>query len=107
MQATPARKPCQSLDEVRANIDRLDRLIVPLLAERETYVREAARFKATAEAVVVPARVEQVIARVTELARQSGASPVAVERIYRNIIDAMTELEVAEHHLLHKGDARP
>jgi isochorismate pyruvate lyase len=106
MQATPARKPCQSLDEVRANIDRLDRLIVPLLAERETYVREAARFKPSAEAVVVPARVEQVVARVTELAREAGAAPAAMERIYRTIIDAMTELEVAEHHRLHKDSAR-
>ena len=107
MQATPARKPCQSLDEVRANIDRLDRLIVPLLAERQTYVLEAARFKATAEAVVVPARVEQVSARVTGMAREAGASPEATERIYRTIIDAMTELEVAEHHQLHKGGTGP
>lgn len=107
MQAHSSRKPCQSLDEVRANIDRLDRLIVPLLAERQTYVLEAARFKPTAEAVVVPARVEQVISRVTELAREAGASPEAMERIYRTIIDAMTELEVAEHHQLKKGSAHP
>jgi isochorismate pyruvate lyase len=92
------RKPCQSLDEVRANIDRLDRLIVPLLAERETYVREAARFKASAAAVVVPARVEEVVSRAQAQASALGASPVAIDRIYRAIIDAMTELEIAQHH---------
>lgn len=98
-----ALKNCSSLDEVRSNIDRLDRLIVPLLAEREHYVRQAARFKKTAEAVVVPARVEQVIDLVTAQAGELGASPTAVERIYRTLIDAMTELEVAEHHQLHKA----
>jgi hypothetical protein len=29
-----------------------------------------------------------------------------MERIYRTVIDAMTELEVAEHHQLKKGGAR-
>lgn len=107
MQAHSSRKPCQSLDEVRDNIDRLDRLIVPLLAERESYVREAARFKPSADAVVVPARVEQIVERVKEMAHESGAAPVAMERIYRAIIDAMTELEVAEHHQMNKGSAGP
>jgi isochorismate pyruvate lyase len=97
------RKPCQTLDEVRANIDRLDRIIVPLLAERESYVREAARFKPSAAAVVVPARVEEVVGKAREQARSLGASPEAMDRIYRAIIDAMTELEIAEHHQLKKG----
>ena len=105
MQSAKTLKPCESLDEVRINIDRLDKLIVPLLAEREHYVRQAARFKKSADTVVVPARVEQVIGFVTAQARDSGASPAAMERIYRAIIDAMTELEVKEHHTLNRGKA--
>jgi isochorismate pyruvate lyase len=93
---------CAGLDAVRSHIDRVDALIVPLLAEREAYVRQAARFKATADAVVVPARVEQVIARVTAQAAEAGADPAAMERIYRTIIAAMTEVELAEHRRLHK-----
>ncbi len=100
MQPAKPLKPCESLNEVRINIDRLDKLIVPLLAEREGYVRQAARFKKSAEAVVVPARVEQIIGFVTAQARDAGASPAAMEKIYRAIIDAMTELEVSEHHTL-------
>ena len=105
MQATsrPSRPPCQSLEEVRANIDRIDRLIVPLLAERETYVREAARFKPGADAVVVPARVEEVVSKAVAQARELGASAQATDRIYRAIIDAMTELEIAEARHLKKG----
>lgn len=103
MSAKPAIQPCHSLDDVRSNIDRIDRAIVPLLAEREAYVRQAARFKPSAAAVVVPARVEQVVAKARALAAELGASPVATDKIYRCIIDAMTELEVAEHHQLNKG----
>ena len=65
---------CASLDEVRANIDRLDHEIVRLLAERERYVVQAARFKQTTADVHAPARVEEVAAKVRRIALQYGAS---------------------------------
>ncbi|MFC5222352.1 chorismate mutase [Bifidobacterium leontopitheci] len=34
---------CESLDEVRANIDRIDTRLVDLIAERGTYVAQAAQ----------------------------------------------------------------
>ena len=42
---------CASLDEVRAEIDRLDRAIVALIGERAAYVHAAARFKSSEAAV--------------------------------------------------------
>jgi len=71
----PAIAQCESLEEVRANIDRVDRQMVALLAERGEYVRQAARFKKTTQDVKAPQRVEQVIARVTTLATELGANP--------------------------------
>ncbi len=38
-------KCCQTLGEVRDNIDRIDRDLIKLMAEREKYVAEAGRFK--------------------------------------------------------------
>ena len=102
MHTGKSETPCNSLDEVRANIDRIDVQLVALMSERESFVRQAARFKATVEAVVVPARVEQIVARVTSQARELGASPMVIERVYRTMIDAMTEMEVREHRALHK-----
>ena len=57
-------KCCQTLAEVRDNIDRLDREIVKLMAERQKYVGEAGRFKKDPAAVSAPARVEAIIAKV-------------------------------------------
>ena len=41
----PKPVTCKNLQEVRDNIDRLDAIIVPLLAERIGYVLQAAQFK--------------------------------------------------------------
>ncbi len=57
---------CKNIDEVRENIDSIDREIVRLLSERSHYVKQAARFKKTAEDVRAPKRVEEVIAKVSD-----------------------------------------
>jgi len=85
---------CESLAQVRAEIDRLDALIVPLLAERGGYVLAAARFKQSAEEVPAPQRVEQVIEHVRTLAAQHGALPEVVERVYRTMIAASIDAEL-------------
>ncbi len=91
----------ESLADVRANIDRLDRKIVPLLAERSRYVMEAARFKKDAAEVPAPARVEEVVRNVRRLAEQSGALPDVVEKTYRAMIAAFIAAEFEEHARLH------
>lgn len=99
---------CADLNEVRANIDRLDRVIVPLLAERAGFVRQAARFKATKADVVVPARIEEIILKVRHMAREAGTDPDLVERIYRAMIDAYILFEGHEwvrRHAKDQGDA--
>jgi isochorismate pyruvate lyase len=84
---------CQTLGEVRGNIDRIDHQIVALIAERGSYVREAARFKANPAAVEDKARVEQIIARLRALAVEDKAPPDVVEATYRALIAAYTEEE--------------
>lgn len=88
---------CSSLDDVRANIDRLDREIVRLLAERGKYVVQAARFKKTEADVYAPARVEQVVANVRRYAAEFGTSPDVVEHGYRVLVAGFTEEELAAH----------
>jgi isochorismate pyruvate lyase len=84
---------CKSLDDVRAHIDRLDRQIVPLLAERATYVAQAPIFKETKHQVVDRDRIEEVISKVRHLAIEEGCDPALVENIYRAMIDAYIVFE--------------
>jgi isochorismate pyruvate lyase len=84
------RVACTSLSQIRQNIDRLDAAIVPLLCERLYFVTQAANFKPSVAGVVVPARVEEIIASVRRMAEKLGTRPETIENVYRNIIDAFT-----------------
>ena len=85
--------PCESLDEVRSNIDRIDREIVALIAERGQYVEQAARFKVSPAAVFDKTRFDQILARVRNLADEAGTSPEVVESVYRSMVMGFTEWE--------------
>lgn len=97
----PVIASCASLDEVRQNIDRVDRQLLALIAERGAYVKQAAGFKKDAGDVAAPQRVAQVIARLSGLARDCGADPQVVEATWRAMIGAFIEAEHAEHARLH------
>jgi isochorismate pyruvate lyase len=98
---------CKSLDEVRSNIDRLDRQIVPLLAERAGYVRQAASFKKEKAAVVDIPRIEEIILKVRHMANDYNADPDLIERIYRSMIDACIIFESHEWTKLNGDHAEP
>ena len=100
-------KCCASLAEVRDNIDRIDRQIVALMAEREKYVAEAGRFKADPAAVSAPARVEAIIAKVRAIAREDGLAESVAERSYRAMIAAFEDCEREEWTRRNAGGATP
>ncbi|MDR0782039.1 MAG: chorismate mutase [Pseudomonadales bacterium] len=92
---------CHSLEDVRSNIDRIDRQIVGLLAERGHYVVQAAKFKRSADDVKAPQRVEQVIGNVIALAKELGANAAVTEQVYRAMIGGFIAAELAEHGAIH------
>lgn len=91
---------CENLEQVRENIDRIDRKIVKLIAERGTYVAQAAKFKNTTDDVKAPQRVEKIIEKVRNLAKEDDANPDIVENIYREMINSFINYELAEHEKL-------
>jgi isochorismate pyruvate lyase len=91
---------CNSLDDVRSNIDRIDRQIVAFLAERGGYVKQAAKFKRSTDDVRAPQRVEQVISKVVALAGELGANTDVTEQVYRAMISGFINAELAEHAAL-------
>jgi len=52
---------CDSLEEVRENIDNIDDKIIKLIAQRSDYVKQAAYFKKSKTDVKVADRVEKII----------------------------------------------
>ena len=86
-------KCCATLGEVRDNIDRLDRQIVQLMAERGRYVHEAARFKANPAQVDAPERAQAVVRKAMTLAEQNGLSPEIAGAAYKAMVGAFTQYE--------------
>ncbi|MDD2887248.1 MAG: chorismate mutase [Aliarcobacter sp.] len=87
---------CNSIDEVRNNINNIDEQIVKLIALRGGFVKQAATFKKDSEDVKAPKRVEEVISKVKNIARLNGANEEVVENIYRTMIDSFIKLEMKE-----------
>lgn len=77
---------CENMDEVRIEIDRLDKAIVDLLAERWTYVDQAWVLKKSPEEATVPWRINAVIEKVKERAEEKGMPPQLAEALWHQII---------------------
>ncbi len=90
----------KALQEVRGEIDRVDRQLVHGIAEREIWVRAAGKLKAMAPAVHDPDRVQQVVAGVRAIATELRADPDVVERTYRSMIAAFIDLELGQQGFL-------
>jgi isochorismate pyruvate lyase len=84
---------CSTLAEVRQNIDRLDRELVRLMAERGRYVHEASRFKANPAQVEAPERAEAVVRKAMSLAEENGLPVRIAENTYRAMIRSFTDYE--------------
>lgn len=96
---------CRNLNEVRENIDRIDKEIVKLVAERGIYVSQAANFKKDSEDVKAPQRVEKVISKVRSLANDYDLNPYIIERVYREMINCFINAELTEYeHIRNKED---
>lgn len=93
---------CKSLEEVRANIDKIDDGIIKLIAERTDYVRQAAKFKTNTNGVKAPDRVEAVIRKVRGEAEKYGADADMVEALYREMISRFI---ITETHEFEKDNA--
>ena len=100
----PWLEECESLDQVRKHIDRLDKAIVPLLVERNHYVMQAAKLKGDVDAARVQSRIEDVGQKVSGVAEERGSNPEIVEAIYRAMIEINIQLEQEQiEKLINKG----
>jgi isochorismate pyruvate lyase len=84
---------CKNMDEVRAEIDRLDTALVTLIGERFGYVDRAWQLKDNPEEATVPWRIQQVIDRVRAKAEDEGVPPDLCEALWRQMIGWFIQYE--------------
>lgn len=84
---------CETMAEVRAGVDAVDRQLVALLTTRQGYMGAAARIKPRASDVRVPWRIEEVVQNVLAEAARTGLSPRIAEPVWRELIERSIAFE--------------
>lgn len=85
---------CQSLEEIRNEIDKIDEHIISLFSERHKYVEEIVRFKHDKDAIIAQERKDQVILQRKKWAKSKGLNADTFEKIYTLLVNSNIEHEM-------------
>lgn len=86
---TSAKLPeqCETMIDVRAGVDEVDRALVALLARRFGYMDAAARIKTDRSAVRDEARKAQVLDNVAREAAAAGLEPERLRAVWNELVE--------------------
>lgn len=87
----------ESMADVRYEIDRIDRVLVAILAERQSFMDAAARIKPHRSAVRDEWRIEDVVSKVLAECEKQGLSKAIAEPVWRTLIDRCIAYEFASY----------
>lgn len=82
-----APQACETMADVRAGVDAVDRQLVRLVALRQGYMEAAARIKPDRASIRDEARIEQVLENVQQLSWEVGLSWFIAEPVWRTLIE--------------------
>jgi isochorismate pyruvate lyase len=77
---------CQSLEDVRSEIDRIDAQVLVLLRQRADYVRVASGFKTSRSGVEARDRQQSMLQDRRSWAEREGLDPDFAERLFRDVV---------------------
>ena len=78
---------CETMQEVRAGVDALDRQLVALIAERARYMQAAARIKPSRNVVRDEDRIDDVLTKVCTEAAKVGLPKEIAEPVWRELVE--------------------
>lgn len=81
-------------EEIRAEIDKIDKVVVESLVKRINYVLEILKYKKNEEEIKGCDRVQIVLDKVGKLAVEADGNEEIIIKIYRHIIDILTEMQL-------------
>jgi isochorismate pyruvate lyase len=89
-------KKCNTLEEVRTEIDTIDTKLVEIISERSHLIRQAAGFKNSVEEVKAKDRIEFILQHVRQKAIALEINPNMISELFTIMIDEMVEMEISE-----------
>jgi len=89
-------KKCNSLQEVRKEVDIIDTQIVELISQRSHLIRQAAAFKESVNEVKAEDRIDDIMQRVRKKAIELNINPNMISQLFKIMINEMVETEISE-----------
>lgn len=89
-------KKCNSLQEVRDEIDKVDDNLVELISQRSHLIRQAAAFKNSVDEVKAEDRIDDIVQRVRKKGIELNINPNMLSELFKIMIDEMVETEISE-----------
>lgn len=92
----PMKTPdqCESMVDIRAEIDRLDRQVVALLGQRFAYVKAASKFKTSETTVRAPERLQAMLQQRRAWAEEERLDADVVEKMYQDLVNHFIDEEM-------------
>jgi isochorismate pyruvate lyase len=97
---------CETMAEVRAGVDRIDRQLIELLAKRFGYIDAAARIKSDRIMVRDEVRKAEVVENVRRSARAAGIPETVVAAVWEALIEGSIAYELERFDSLRDDAAR-
>lgn len=85
---------CYNIQEIRLEIDRIDRDIIKLIGKRLEYVKAASEFKADENSVKAPERFKSMLQQRRDWAEAEGLKADTIENIYRELVSYFIDEEL-------------
>ena len=89
-------KKCNTLQEVRDEVDKIDTQLVELISERSHLIRQAAGFKESVAEVKAQDRIDDIMQKVRKKAIELNVNPNMISELFNIMIDEMVETEISE-----------
>ncbi|MDE0041104.1 MAG: isochorismate lyase [Candidatus Poribacteria bacterium] len=87
---------CANMEDIRAEIDRINQDIIALMGKRFKYVKAAAKFKTSRESVKAPERFTAMLRQRRDWAEQAGLSPDVIEKLYSDLVEYFINEEMTK-----------
>lgn len=94
---TRSPEQCNGMDEIRAEVNAIDREIIRLLGTRLAFVKRAVAFKPDEESIVQPDHWDRFFTQRRTWGEEEGYEPDVIEAMYRRLYQYTIEVQLALH----------
>ncbi|WP_422061418.1 chorismate mutase [Sphingopyxis sp.] len=94
---------CETMTDVRAGVDQVDRELVALLVHRFAYMDAAARIKTDRDSVRDEARKAEVLDNVAQEAAAAGLEPARLRAVWDELVEQSIAYETTRWDRLRAG----